>query len=234
MAHKITDRCKEATSTTGTGTFTLAGAVTGFVGVTNATTGLAADGDTGWFCAENAAEWEVFLGTRVDATHLARTTVLVSSNGGSLVSFTTAPTVFGVVPASKILPVLDKASMYLAGAVNTTTAGWQKIPVDTVMFDTASIADTTNKCITPKRAGYYHVTVRVKTAVSATLVASIYVNGSIAAVVGSDAPLFGTGGSAVVYCNGTTDYVEAWCYAATVRAFTNTSVDTYLQVHGPL
>lgn len=232
--HKITDRCKEKTSTTGTGTFTLAGAVTGFVGVTNATTGLGANGDTGWFCAENAAEWEVFLGTRVDATHLARTTVISSSNGGALVSFTVAPTVFGVVPASKILPVLDKAAMYLAGAANTTTAGWQKIPVDTVMFDTASIADTTNKRITPKKAGYYHVTVRARTAAPATFVMGIGLNGSLAEVVGGDASLSGAGGSALIYCNGTTDYVEAYCYADTVRAFTNSSVDTYIQVHGPL
>lgn len=234
MAHKITDRCKETTSTTGTGTLTLIGAVTGFVGVTNATTGLAANGDTGWFCAENAAEWEVFLGTRVDATHLARTTVIASSNGGSLVSFTAAPTVFGVVPASKILPVLDKAAMYLAGAVDTTSAGWQKIPIDTVMFDTASITDTTNKRITPKRPGYYQVNARVKTATSATLVIAVGLNGSISALVGADAVLYAAGGSAMIYCNGTTDYLELWCYAATVRAITNTSVDTYMQVYGPL
>lgn len=234
MAHKITDRCKETTSTTGAGTLTLAGAVTGFVGVTNATTGLAANGDTGWFCAENAAEWEVFLGTRVDATHLERTTVIASSNGGSLVSFTAAPTVFGVVPASKILPVLDKAAMYLAGAVNTTSAGWQKIPVDTVMFDTASITDTTNKRITPKRPGYYQVNARVRTATSNTLAIAVGLNGSIYSVVGADSALSATGGSAMIYCNGTTDYLELWCYADTVRAITNTSVDTYMQVYGPL
>lgn len=234
MAHKVIDRCKETTSTTGTGSLTLTGAVTGFVAMADATAGLTTNGDTSWFCAENGAEWEVFLGTRTSATVLARTTVLASSNSGSAVSFTAAPTVFGVVPASKILPVLDKASMYLAAAVNTTAAGWQKIPVDTVAFDTASIADTTNKRITPKRAGYYHITVRVKTATSATLVPGVYINGSIAAVVGSDAPLYATGGSVLLYCNGTTDYIEAWCYAAAVRGFTNTLVDTYLQVHGPL
>ncbi len=75
MAHKVIDRCKETTSTTGTGTLTLTGAATGYVAMADATAGLTTDGDTSWFCAENGAEWELFLGTRVDSTHLARTEV---------------------------------------------------------------------------------------------------------------------------------------------------------------
>ena len=88
MAHKVIDRCKETTSSTGTGNLTLTGAVSGFVAMASA---LTSNGDTSWFCAENGTEWEVFLGTRVSATELARTTVLSSSNSGSAVSFTAAP-----------------------------------------------------------------------------------------------------------------------------------------------
>ena len=40
MAHKLIDRCKETTSTTGTGTLTLTGAVTGYVAMADATNGL--------------------------------------------------------------------------------------------------------------------------------------------------------------------------------------------------
>jgi hypothetical protein len=63
----------------------------------NAATGLTSNGDTGWFCAEAGAQWEVFLGTRISATELARTTVL-SSSTGSTINFSTPPVVFSTVP----------------------------------------------------------------------------------------------------------------------------------------
>lgn len=107
MTHKVIDRCKETTSTTGTGTLTLTGAAAGCVAVASA---LTANGDTSWFCAENGTEWEVFLGTRVDATHLARTAVISSSNGGSLVNFTAPPVVFSTVPGAKLTPLVFRMS----------------------------------------------------------------------------------------------------------------------------
>lgn len=86
MALVILDRVKETTTTTGTGTVTLLGAVTGyqsFAGIGN--------GNTTYYCIadQTGANWEVGIGTYTSAgTTLARTTVLASSNSGSLVSFT--------------------------------------------------------------------------------------------------------------------------------------------------
>ena len=132
MTHKVIDRCKETTSTTGTGTLTLTGAVSGFVAVANATIGLTVDGDTSWFCAENGAEWEVFLGTRVDATHLARTTVISSSNAGAAVSFTAAPTVFSTVPAAKLSTVGPAFRAYLsADQTGVASATFVKVVLNT-------------------------------------------------------------------------------------------------------
>ena len=85
MALVLADRVKETTTTTGTGSVTLLGASTGYqsfavVGDTNTTYYTIA--------GQGTAEWEVGIGTySTTGPTLARTTVLASSNGGSLVSF---------------------------------------------------------------------------------------------------------------------------------------------------
>jgi hypothetical protein len=85
MAFALADRVKETTTTTGTGTVTLLGASTGyqsFSAIGNAnTTYYTIAGQTG-------SEWEVGIGTYTSSgTTLARTTVISSSNSGSLVNF---------------------------------------------------------------------------------------------------------------------------------------------------
>jgi hypothetical protein len=85
MAFVVADRVQETTTTTGTGTVTLAGAVTGFqsfsaIGNGNSTFYTIAD--------QSGSNWEVGIGTYTSSgTTLSRTTVLSSSNSGSLVNF---------------------------------------------------------------------------------------------------------------------------------------------------
>lgn len=100
MALVLADRVKETTTTTGTGTVTLLGASTGYqsfavVGNANITYYTIA-GQTG-------SEWEVGIGTYTSAgTTLARTTVLASSNSGSLVTFSAGTKdVFVTYPAGR-------------------------------------------------------------------------------------------------------------------------------------
>ena len=85
MALVLKDRVQETTTTTGTGTLTLGGAVTGyqsFSAIGNANTTYYAIYATG------GSEWEVGIGTyTASGTTLSRDTVLSSSNSGSLVSF---------------------------------------------------------------------------------------------------------------------------------------------------
>ena len=85
MALVLADRVRETTTTTGTGTVTLGGAVTGFqsfaaVGNANTTYYVIA--------GQGTSEWEVGVGTYTSSgTTLSRDTVLASSNSGSLVTF---------------------------------------------------------------------------------------------------------------------------------------------------
>ena len=131
MALVIADRVQETCTSPGTGTITLLGAVTGFrtfgaaIGNTNTTFYAIAD--------VTGSNWEVGLGTYSSTGNtLARTTVLASSNAGSLVNFSSGTqNVWGDYPAGKAM-LLDASSKVNAGgngyldfpsAAPTTIAG---------------------------------------------------------------------------------------------------------------
>ena len=99
MALVVKDRVKETTTTTGTGSYTLAGAASGFQSFADAL----ADGDTTWYGVEDGTYWEVGLGTWDEsAGTLARTTVYASSNSGSAVNWGAgSKNVFMTLPASR-------------------------------------------------------------------------------------------------------------------------------------
>jgi hypothetical protein len=98
MALVVKDRVQEVSTTTGTGTFTLAGAVTGFQSFS-----AIGDGNTTYYAIVGGSEWEVGLGTYTSSgTTLSRTTVLESSNSGSLVNFSAGTkNVFVTYPAEE-------------------------------------------------------------------------------------------------------------------------------------
>jgi hypothetical protein len=93
-----------------------------------------------------------------------------------------------------------------------TNNAYTKIQFNTESFDTNSNYDpTTNFRFTPTTAGYYQITVRLVLAnVASTAYSSIYKNGSAYSTNGQST---GTVESTdLVYLNGSTDYVEAYCY----------------------
>lgn len=85
MAFLAADRVRETSATTGTGTLTLLGAVTGYQSFSTAI----GSGNTTYYTIsnQNANEWEVGIGT-VGSGTLARTSILSSSNSGYAVDFT--------------------------------------------------------------------------------------------------------------------------------------------------
>jgi hypothetical protein len=103
---------------------------------------------------------------------------------------------------------------------SVTSATWTKFQANTESLDTASAFDSsTNYRYTATTAGYYQIngTVYVSAASGLTAVgAKLYKNG-LPAITGTlCAPLSATEGcatiSALVYLNGTTDYIELWGY----------------------
>jgi hypothetical protein len=100
MALIVADRVQETSTTTGTGSFTLAGAVTGY----QAFSSVLATADTTYYTIadQGGANWEVGLGTFTSPSTLARTTILSSSNAGSAVSFAAGTkNVFITYPAGR-------------------------------------------------------------------------------------------------------------------------------------
>jgi hypothetical protein len=100
MALVLADRVKETTTTTGTGTVTLLGASTGFQSFA-----VVGNANTTYYtiAGQGTSEWEVGIGTYTSSgTTLSRTTVLASSNSGSLVNFSAGTKeVFVTYPAGK-------------------------------------------------------------------------------------------------------------------------------------
>ena len=101
MAFKLNDRVKESSSTTGTGTFTLGGAVTGFE---TFAAGIGGSNTTYYCIFENGTNnFEVGFGTlNGGASTLARTNIISSSNSDAAVNFAGATEVFCTVPGAKI------------------------------------------------------------------------------------------------------------------------------------
>jgi len=97
MALVVKDRVQETTTTTGTGTVTLAGAVTGFQ-----TFAAIGDGNTCYYAITSGTDWEVGLGTyTASGTTLSRDTILESSNTGSAITLSGTSNVFVTYPAEK-------------------------------------------------------------------------------------------------------------------------------------
>jgi len=133
MALVINDRVKETTTTTGTGTFNLAGAVTGFetfvAGV--------GDGNTTYYAITlpGTAEFEVGLGTITDASPdtLARTTIISSSNSDSAVDFSAGTkTIFCTLPASKTVFLDASGNIVAANGSNLTALNASNLSSGTV------------------------------------------------------------------------------------------------------
>ena len=98
MALVLADRVQETTTTTGTGSYALGGAKTGF----QAFSAVLSSSDTTYYTVTNGTDWEVGIGTFTSPSTLARTTVLSSSNGNDPVDWSAgSKDVFVTYPASK-------------------------------------------------------------------------------------------------------------------------------------
>jgi hypothetical protein len=118
MALVINDRVKETSTTTGTGTFNLAGAETGYEGFV---TGIGTGNQTYYAIELNSAgEWEVGIGTVTSGSPdtLSRTTIISSSNSDALVNFSAGTkNVFCTLPAKRtISPVMTATGFVVTHA----------------------------------------------------------------------------------------------------------------------
>jgi hypothetical protein len=198
MAFAIGDRIQETSSTTGTGTFLLTGAVTGYqsfavIGNTNTTYYTIAD--------QSGTNWEVGIGTYYSSNvSLARTTILSSSNANAVVNFGAGTkTVFVTYPAEKAI---------YADSSNITT-------VTNLVSGNVSITGGTVSGINVSSS---NVIITGGTINSTTQNASTYNNATITGGTLNNVVIGGT-----TAANGTFTNVNAVRYVATANIAANSS-----------
>jgi hypothetical protein len=124
MALVLKDRVKETSTTTGTGSFNLAGAVDGFQSFS-----AIGNGNKTYYSVTDDSSWEVGIGTyTASGTVLSRDTILSSSNSGSKVSFPSGVKVIICTQPADKANYLDESG-YITGLdaethidLNTTVA----------------------------------------------------------------------------------------------------------------
>ncbi len=132
-------------------------------------------------------------------------------------SVTTAKIAPGaVVQADLATGVAGTGPAFNAAADGTQTiasGSYTKILFATEVFDTNN--NFASSRFTPTVAGYYHVSTAISYATTGETVVALYRNGSLLyylADIASATLVYTLNGSAVIYLNGSTDYVEIFAY----------------------
>jgi hypothetical protein len=125
----------------------------------------------------------------------------------------TLPAATGTAMVSGNMPAFFA---YLNGNQTISRASWTKIAFNAEIFDTNNCFDsTTNYRFTPTVAGYYLISTTSEDATglsSAYQIIGIYKNGTIVSRYLTPCVSYGASGTTnlIVYCNGSTDYIEAY------------------------
>lgn len=184
-----------------------------------------------------------------EATHIAETDLLYVSSGGvskkvvggkfnsiklsnsgftsTLQSGTLSGNVVHTLPTTGGNLLSDGKpcfSTYIGANQSISAATFTKVNFDTVVFDTTLDFNTTADRFVPSVAGYYQVNALVSFGAASgnSGFITLYKNG-LAYIRSSRTGLsveFAVNTSAVVYMNGTTDYIEVYVYSAVASTLT--------------
>ena len=140
MALILKDRVQETSTTQGTGSFTLNGAVTGFSSFS-----VIGNGNTTYYAiTTSGTEFEIGIGTYTSSgTSLSRDTVLASSNSGNLVNFSAGTkNVFVTYPAGKSVNLDASGNLDLTNVSITSSSNGNITLIPNGTGDVVLSADT--------------------------------------------------------------------------------------------
>jgi hypothetical protein len=165
--------------------------------------------------------------TTIQATDAVTQTITLPNNTGTVLTTASSGVVTQAMLSTNVAGNGPAFNAYATATQSITTGTLTKIILSNKRFDTNSNFDsTTNYRFTPTVAGYYAISGAIAiNAPSANTgaYAIIYKNGTGYAVAG------GSGNTAmypfpsvssIVYCNGSTDYVELYGYISSATAST--------------
>jgi hypothetical protein len=161
----------------------------------------------------------------------------VGTNGQVLTADSTAAT--GLAWASAAASSGPAFNAYPTGTAQTISVStWTKVRLNSENFDTDNCFDsTTNYRFTPNKAGYYQLNMAVNMPSDGRVYGSIYKNGTAYTMAWAyNEADSGNSGSGLIYCNGSTDYIEFYVYlysgSATISAGTSSTQCSGVWIRG--
>jgi hypothetical protein len=187
-----------------------------------------------------STDWNTFNNKGAGTVTSVTGTAPVVSSGGATpaISMAAASTsVSGYLTSTDWNTFNDKGagpsfSAYQSSAQTLSSGTWTKINLQTEEWDTNSNFDsTTNYRFTPTVGGYYQVNGAVAIASTNTAITTaLYKNGSNYKISNQSNNFMFIGNvSALVFLNGSTDYIEMYCNIGLGQALSTGSITTYFQ-----
>ena len=222
----------EFTATAGQTTFSVPSYTVGFIDVyrngallgsadftaTNGTTVVLAAGASAGDLVETVSFYVSSVLNAIPATNGAVTSAYLLD--GSVTQAKLSTGVAGNGPAF---------SAYASGTTSISAGTRVKITFATEYFDTNS--NFASSRFTPTVAGYYQINLCIQdTGTSTILQAELYKNGASYAVggyIGTAAAFYIASVSTLVYMNGTTDYLEGYCYSSATASVGGSSTGNF-------
>ena len=164
--------------------------------------------------------------TTIQATDATTQTITLPANSGTIL--TTASTFGGTGPAF---------SAYANATTSVASSTFTKVNINAESYDTNNNFNTTNSRFTPTIAGYYQINGNflISGASVGIVVPFIFLNGNIS-WVGSQSlcniSQTSAAASALVYCNGSTDFIELYAYQTSGSTLTIQTNSGYTSLSG--
>lgn len=219
------DMVKSTTTTSGTGSLVVGAASSPY----RAFSGVVADGATIRYLILDAnGAWERGYGTYTSSTGVL-TRNLECSSTGSIISLSGSATVENVVGSADFAagPAFHAyADANMSHPINTGA----KVSLNTELYDTNGCYDTTTSKFTPNVPGYYQFSFEIgfTSIIYTNALPFLFRNGS-EWIRGNQITggVYGIGGSGLIYCNGSTDYVELYLFQASASPATIAGGNSY-------
>ena len=212
------------------------GTLNGSIGATTANTGafttLSASSTVSGTGFTNYLASPPAIGGTAPSTGAFTTSSLKGSTSGAITlaapavagtNTATFPASTGEVMVSGNMPAF---SAYQSSAQTLSTNTTTKILFQTEEFDTNN--NFTNSTFTPTVAGYYQVSASIRIGTTSATIRMIIAKNGNNYKLGTDIATSTNGlVTTLVYCNGTTDYVEAYALIGVGQVLSASSVDTW-------